>query len=132
MVVTVASVNPSVLVKLLPPGMARGVGVAQVVPNPGESKYGVVREYSALIRKHGGPDMAPTHIGLEGYLAGKLLVEALKRTGREPKRGALLRALEQFSDHDLDGFRVGFSASKRGGSDFVELGVINSQGRLMN
>jgi ABC-type branched-subunit amino acid transport system substrate-binding protein len=132
MVVTVASVNPAVLVKLLPPGMARGVGVAQVVPNPGEMKHGVVREYKAMIKKHGSAEMAPTHIGLEGYLAGKLLVQALKRTGPDPKRGALVRALEQFHDHDLDGFRVAFSGTKRGGSDFVELGVINSQGRLMN
>jgi ABC-type branched-subunit amino acid transport system substrate-binding protein len=132
MVVTVASVNPLVLVKLLPPGMASGIGVAQVVPNPGEFKFGIVREYQAMLKKFGGPDMAPTHIGLEGYLAGKLLVEALRRTGRDPKKGALWRALEQFSNHDMGGFRVGFSRTNRGGSDFVEMGVINAQGRLLN
>jgi len=132
MVVTVASVNPLVLVKLLPPGMARGIGVAQVVPNPGELKFGIVREYQAMIKKFGSPDMAPTHIGLEGYLAGKLLVEALRRTGGDPKKGALLLALEKFSDHDMGGFRIAFSQSNRGGSDFVELGVINTQGKLLN
>ena len=132
MVVTVASVNPQMLVKLLPSGMARGVGIAQVVPNPGELKFGVVREYQAAIKKFGGQDMTPTHIGLEGYLAGKLLVEALRRTGGDPKKGALLRALEQFNDHDMGGFRVAFSNGNHGGSDFVELGVIDANGRLLN
>jgi hypothetical protein len=32
----------------------------------------------------------------------------------------------------MGGFQVGFSPTNRGGSDFVELGVINSQGRLLN
>jgi ABC-type branched-subunit amino acid transport system substrate-binding protein len=82
MVVTVASVNPQVLVSLLPAGMARGIGVAQVVPNPVELKFAIVRDYQAMIKKYGAKDMVPTHIGLEGYLAGKLLVEALQRTGR--------------------------------------------------
>ena len=68
--------------------------VAQVVPNPAELKLPVVRECQAMIKKYGTPDMAPTHMGLEGYLAGKLLVEALQRTGRDPKKGALWRELE--------------------------------------
>jgi ABC-type branched-subunit amino acid transport system substrate-binding protein len=91
-----------------------------------------VREYQAMIKKFGGQDMTPTHIGLEGYLAGKLLVEALRRTGGDPKKGALLRALEQFNDHDMGGFRVAFANGNRGGSDFVELGVIDARGRLLN
>lgn len=132
MVVTVASVNPLVLVKLLPEGMARGIGVAQVVPNPSELKYGIVREYQAMIRKFGGADMTPTHMGLEGYLAGRLLVEALQRGGRDPKKGALWRTLEQMNDFDMGGFRIAFSPRNRGGSDFVELGVINTQGKLLN
>jgi branched-chain amino acid transport system substrate-binding protein len=128
----VASVNPQVLVSLLPAGMARGIGVAQVVPNPGAMKFAIVREYQSMIKQYGGKDMAPTHIGLEGYLAGKLLVEALQRTGRNPKKGALSHTLERFDNHDMGGFHVGFSPTNRGGSDFVELGVINGQGKLLN
>lgn len=132
LVVTVASVNPLVLVKLLPPGMARGIGVAQVVPNPLEAKHGVAREYQSMIQKFGSQDMVPTHIGLEGYIAGKLLVEALRRAGNDPKKGALRRVLEDFNELDLGGFTLKFSAVNRSGSNFVELGVINGQGKLVN
>ena len=50
----------------------------QVVPHPKDIRYEVVREYLEAIRRF-SPDIKPCFISLHGYIAGKLMVEILRK-----------------------------------------------------
>ena len=114
------------LVRSLGP-LARGFGMSQVVPLPTSATRLVVREYQAAMTAMGQKTF--THLSLEGYLYGRVAIEALRRVGRDVSRARLLQALEQF-EVDLGGFRVRFSGKSRQGSVFTEMTVVGHDGRL--
>jgi branched-chain amino acid transport system substrate-binding protein len=104
-----------------------GVVVVRVVPKSENPKAAVARELLA--------DATAANIGkpnvymLEGYIAARVLVEALKRIPGEPARGKLKQAVESLHDLNVGGFRVHY-ARERVGSKLVELALIDSQGRV--
>ena len=104
-----------------------GVVVVRVVPKSDNAKVAVVRELQA--------DLAAAKLGkpnvymLEGYIAARVLAEALRRIPREPTRARLKKALESLDDVSVGGFRVHF-ADDRTASKLVELSLIDSQGRI--
>jgi hypothetical protein len=114
------------LVRSLGP-LARGFGMSQVVPLPTSATRLVVREYQAAMMGMGQKTF--THLSLEGYLYGRVAIEALRRAGRDVSRARVLQALEQF-DVDFGGFRVRFSGKSRQGSVFTEMTVVGQDGRL--
>ena len=78
-----------------------GVIVTQVVPPPEtkETLWGV-REYTELLAKY-YPGIEPNFVGLEGYINARVLVEALKRAGRELNREGFIDAIESIQNYDL-------------------------------
>ncbi len=84
---TVSFVGTSELIKHA--GAAgEGIVISQVMPSPHDASDALVRQYHA--------DVAPearNYGSLEGYAGAVALVEALRRSGREPTREALLRSL---------------------------------------
>ena len=109
---------------------ARGIGVSQVVPSPFSPTVPVVREYQALMRKSGKADFSFT--SLEGYIAAKVLVEALRRAGKDVTRDKLIDALSGMRDFDAGGFRAGFSPGQRNNiNTFVELTLIGRGGAFL-
>ena len=66
---------------------------------------------------------------LEGYIAARVCVEALRRMSREPTRAQFRRALDSLSEVIVGGFRAHF-ANDRVASRLVELSLIDSQGRV--
>ena len=69
-----------------------GVVVSQVVPFPFDKSLPLVSAYQAAITAT-NPSAKPGFVSLEGYMAGRLVVEALKRIPGEPTR-------EVFARHD--------------------------------
>src|SRR6516164_266746 len=61
---------------------ATGVIVTQVVPAV-EGHSSVVLDYKSALTKY-FPGESPDYVSFEGYLAGRVLVEALKRNGPQP------------------------------------------------
>lgn len=104
-----------------------GVVVVRVVPKSDNAKMAVVRELQA--------DAAAANLGkpnvymLEGYIAARAYVEALRRGPKDPSRARLKKAIEGLDDVSVGGFRVHF-AEERVGSKLVELSLIDSQGRV--
>jgi len=84
--------------KLLGPKYAEGVIVTQVVPAiEGYSSF--VLEYkNALARQF--PGEAADYVSLEGYTAGILLAEGLRRTGPQVDTEKLVEALESLRNFD--------------------------------
>ena len=110
-----------------------GVVVTQVVPFPRDASVPVVARYQRAIRQV-DPAAQPGFVSLEGYLAGRLVVEALQAASDSaaaaPTREAFLQALIESGAMDLGGFRVEYGPGDNQGSDAVFLTVIR-QGRFV-
>lgn len=109
---------------------ARGVVVSQVMPYPFSAATAISGEYLAAGRAALGSGFAPNYSSMEGYVAARVLVEALRRPGAAASSEALVAALESLRDLDLGGFFVDFNASKRTGSRFVELTLLTADGKV--
>ena len=103
-----------------------GVVVSQVVPFPGDKSLPVVASYhSALAAVN--EKSKPGFVSLEGYLAGRLVVEAIRRIPGEPTRDAFLDAIER-EPFNLGGMKLTFSATQNQGSNQVYFTVLQSDG----
>lgn len=105
---------------------ARGLGISQVMPYPWNDVVPMVRDYQKLLGGKGGY----SYYGIEAYAMARVMVDALRRMGKEPSREKLMAALES-TNMDMGGLRVGFSPSNRQGSRFVELTVIGPGGKVL-
>jgi branched-chain amino acid transport system substrate-binding protein len=106
-----------------------GVAISQVVPFPWGTAVPVVKEYQQLAKKAGYPDY--NFSALEGFLSAKVMVEGLRRAGRNPTREGLVEALEKMNDVDLGGFFISYSPKNRAGSKFVDLTIISRDGKFL-
>jgi len=108
----------------------RGVAVSQVVPFPWNIGLPIVKEYQQRLEAFTGKqDFSFT--SLEGYIAAKVLVEGLQRTGKDLTRERFVNAMETMRDVDVGGFAVTFTPANHNGSKFVELTVIGKDERFL-
>jgi branched-chain amino acid transport system substrate-binding protein len=103
-----------------------GVIVTQVVPLPEDASIPVVASYQAALKAQDA-NAKPGFSTLEGYLVGKLAIEALKKVSGEPTRKAFLEAALGNS-FDLGGVKLTYSATDNQGSDDVFLTQIQADG----
>lgn len=122
----VSFVGTGALQNALPAGMANGIGVSQVVPFPWDRRVPVVAEYLRLMRQQ---QRSPRYgfTSLEGFLAARLLTEALQRAGANPSRERLVSAFESMGQLDLGGFRISLGPRDHQASDFVDLTFLGAQ-----
>ncbi len=108
---------------------ARGVGIAQVYPNPNGRTTGLMREFQAAM-KAAYPDMTSyATFQLEGYLSARVVVEGMRRSKDVTKPDALAKALRGMGELDMDGYRIDYSKGNAG-SRFVDIAVVGADGRL--
>ena len=117
---TVSFVGTGGLLKALPDGKANGIGVTQVVPFPWDGRIPVVRDYQRAMRQN-APEARFSHLSLEGYIAARVVVEALRRAGPQLSRARFEQALTAMNPYDLGGFQVRFSPQGRSAGTFVDL-----------
>jgi branched-chain amino acid transport system substrate-binding protein len=129
---SISVVNFKELLKNTGDDLARGVGISQVMPFPYNmaSPVPVVREFHAAMKQH-QPTKTISYASMEGFIAAKVLVEAVKRSRADPSRERVLQQLADMRDFDVGGFKVNFGGDNRVGSRFVEVTVIGSGGRLL-
>jgi branched-chain amino acid transport system substrate-binding protein len=84
---------------LLGPRFAEGVIVTQVVPALDGYSTAILDYKSALAKYF--PGETPDYVSLEGYIAGTVLIEALKRNGPQVDTERLVETLENMRDLDL-------------------------------
>lgn len=101
----------------------RGVQISQVVPFPWAAGTRVVNDYQ---RKMGGEDKV-SFTSLEGYIAAMVLVEGLKKAGRNLSRESLIDAMSNLGTVDLGGFKVSYTPTNHNGSSFVDLTIISKK-----
>ncbi len=126
----ISVVNPKEVARIAGEDLARGVGIAQVMPYPYSSATAVVKEYQQLMAKY-APGQEYSYTSLEEFIGAKVLVEGLKRAGAKPTREGVIKALASLNRFDTGGFVVGFSENNRIGSRFVEVTIIGKNGTLL-
>ena len=110
---------------------AAGVAISQVVPFPDNSTAPVVREMRQLPAAM-LPVAGVTYTTLEGFIAAKVMAEALRRAGPQLSREKLVAALESMRDFDVGGFPVNYAGGSHLGSRFAEVTIVSKSGRLMH
>jgi ABC-type branched-subunit amino acid transport system substrate-binding protein len=113
---------------LLGPRYANGVIVTQVVPAV-DSYASAILKYKAALGKY-FPGAPSDYVSLEGYVTGNLLLEGLKRAGRQLDTEKLVEALETVRDFDLGlGAPINFGPTEHQGSHKVWGTQLNENGR---
>lgn len=127
---SISVVNFKELLKNAGEDYARGIGISQVMPSPYSAMVPVAREFQAMMKKY-QPEKVVSYASIESFIAAKILVEAIRRSGGNPTRDKVITQLEKLSNYDVGGFKVSFSPDNRVGSRFVEVTVIGQGGKLI-
>ncbi len=128
--VTLSLSDPAQLAQALGADGA-GVALSQVVPPLAQESLPVVAEYRAAIEAETGRK-AYAPASFEAYIAAKVFAEAVRRVGPALTRDALLLALDAMSYHDVGGHAVGFSRTRRQGSERIYLMALTRDGQLLH
>jgi len=124
--VSISFVGPDALAQELG-DQGAGVIVSQVVPFPGDKSVPVVAAYQAALAAL-DPEAKPGFVSLEGYLVGRLVIEALKRVPGEPTREALLDGIFHTGSFDLDGLELTYGPANNQGMDEVFFTILQADG----
>ncbi len=85
-------------------GKGEGVLVTQVVPPPElpitKTLLWGAKEYAELLKRY-YPGDEPNFVGLEGYINAKVLIEGLRRAGKDLNRERFIDAIESIRNYDL-------------------------------
>jgi branched-chain amino acid transport system substrate-binding protein len=123
-------VPPGDVVKAVGDAKARGLVIAQSVPFPFSPVLPIVSEYQKVMKEY-APNEPLSFSTLEGFIGGKITVEALKRAGPKPTREKVLKALNSMGELNLGGVYVNYSPEARKGWGTVDLTVIGPGGKLL-
>jgi branched-chain amino acid transport system substrate-binding protein len=104
-----------------------GVVVTQVVPLPDDVNIPLVASYQRALKAI-NPNAKPGFVSLEGYVAGRLVVEALNKLGNSVTRAGLLSIIRDVGVFDLDGITLSYGPGDNQGMDKVYLTVIQTDG----
>lgn len=105
-----------------------GIVISQVVPSPRPSAIPIVKEYRAAVDNS---DQTPSYEGLEGFIAAKVVGEAVRRAGRAFTTASLQRVMTAMTDYDVGGFRVNLRPGLRDASRTIDLISISADGRVL-
>ena len=128
-IVNISFVGANALAQALGPA-GDGVYVTQVVPFPEGDSMPLLAEYRAALAAL-DPAAKPGFGSLEGYIAGRLTIDVLKRLGPEPTRADFLAALKGIGAFDIGGFVLRYGPGDNHGSDQVFLTMINGDGGIV-
>jgi branched-chain amino acid transport system substrate-binding protein len=115
-----------VVAKLLGDG-ARGLAIAQVVPFPWLSVDPDMVSYQRALQT---AKAEPSYYTMEGWLNAQVMIEGLRRTGRELSRAKLLGTMRGLKMR-LAGVDLDFTGNSIAASRFVELVQVRFDGRFV-
>lgn len=110
---------------------AAGLAVAQVVPDPNNTTIPIVQQMQRHAKQYLPQAAIVTHTMLEGYIGAFVLVEALRNAGKHPTRKKLQEALASLKEYDAGGVRVSFGEGNNFGVQYLDITILNREGRLL-
>ena len=105
----------------------KGVVVTQVVPFPGDMSIPLVARYQKAL-KAANPDAQIGFVSLEGYMVGRLIIEALGKVKGPVTRAGLLSTIKEVGTFDLGGVTLTYGTDDNQGMDQVFFTVIRADG----
>jgi branched-chain amino acid transport system substrate-binding protein len=108
---------------------ATGVSVAITVPTPRSNGIPVVKECNDAWNASGQKD-AMSVTALESCIAAKVLVEGMKRSGKDLTRASLHRSLSALGRYDAGGYVVDFKPNFRHGGTYVGMALLKPNGEV--
>ena len=106
-----------------------GVIVSQVVPFPADTSLPVVASYRKALSALDAT-ARPGYVSLEGYIVGRLAIEALRRNIGQPTRESLLDSIVM-APIDLDGVTLSYGPSNNQGSNQVFFTALQRDGTFL-
>jgi branched-chain amino acid transport system substrate-binding protein len=107
----------------------KGVVVTQVVPFPSDTSLPLVARYQKSL-KASNTDAKIGFVSLEGYIVGRLVVEALGKVKGPVTRAALLSTIKEAGTFDLGGLTLSYGPNDNQGMHQVFLTVIQADGSI--
>jgi len=104
-----------------------GVIVTQVTPAPSSSTQ-MGRDFLNAAKEH---NVTISYAAMEGFMNAKVLVEGLKRSGRNLTREGFVKAMESIKGVDFGGVIISYGPTDRTGSEFVDLTMIGRSGKFI-
>jgi len=123
---TLSNNSSSAFVKELG-GDATGLVMTQVSP-AADARTRLGREFVRIAVPAGA---TPSYAAMEAFAAVKVLVEGLRRAGRDLTRKSFVAALDGMRKYDLGDMYVDYSPTHHTGSNYVELTIIDSHGMFI-
>lgn len=108
----------------------RGVGIAQLVPNPNHPLLPLAQDFRKQFAEY-AQKSSFNSFSLQGYIAARLIVQALQRCADPKRPGCLRDELEKTKGHDLGGLTANYSPSNHDGLSYVDIGMISWGGKLI-
>jgi len=108
---------------------ARGIVLAQIMPSLRNTTVPAVAEYLRLLRERSS-EATPSASQFEGFIHAKLLVEGLRRAGRNLNTQSFIKAMEGAGDISFGRFIASYSPQSHNGSSYVELAIMDNAGHL--
>lgn len=129
--VTLSVTDAAGIVEAIGPDVARGLAISQIVPSPDDISYPIIREFKFSAQQANLDKYKANHSMVEGYLAAKVLVEAIRRAGKDASSKKIRQVLEEMRGYDAGGITIGFSPTNHVGSVFVELTMVSRDGKIV-
>jgi ABC-type branched-subunit amino acid transport system substrate-binding protein len=107
---------------------ARGVAFTNTIPYPWRPTTPLVKDYTAVMEKAG---IAIDYDHFFGYLNVRILLEGLRRAGKQVSSEGLVKAMEGMGKFDFGGYPLNYGPTKHHGSTFVEITIVGPGGRYM-
>lgn len=107
---------------------ARGIGFTTLVPNPFRPSTGMSRDFNKMAAAHQKP---VDYDRFWGYLNLRVLLEQLRRAGRDVTPQSLATSIEQMHKADIAGYPVSYSPEQHHGSNYVDIMIVGPGGRFM-
>jgi ABC-type branched-subunit amino acid transport system substrate-binding protein len=104
-----------------------GVIITQVVPFPENADIPIVSRYQKALMTY-NPVAEPGFVSLEGYMVGRLVIQALETMDEPITRKSLLGRIADNGTFDLGGVSLNYGPGDNQGMDEVFLTVIQADG----
>jgi len=86
--------------------------ISQVVPLPWDRKNPAISQYQRIYSMY-YPKEGFDFVSLEGFLGAKLVVEALKKSGRELTRKRFIEMFNQLHENSIEGLKISLSSTDK-------------------
>ena len=107
---------------------AEGTIITQVIPPYDRTDYPTVALYRKYLAKY-NPSAAPSFVSFEGFVDAMVLVEGLKRAGKDPSREKFISSIESIHEMNIGlgpKLILSYSASDHKGFDSVYATIVKN------